>query len=107
VGLATKLCSQELLEKVQSTTKAIEIDVDNFQGKRDELPLFLLDPAFGERAELLLVNLERDRKVINQLARTARKQAFELYGADVLLSCRPGSNVLADMGDAAADESMS
>ena len=81
---ATQECSAELLEKIQATTRAIEADVDNLQGKRDQLPLFLVHPEFGREAEALLVSLKENKKRVNDLARPARRQAVKLYGPEIL-----------------------
>lgn len=76
--------SRALLDKIEATTRAIEGDVDNFQGKRNEIPLFKVDPAFGERAEAVLERLKKRRDEIDGLAAPAREQAQKMYGSDIL-----------------------
>ena len=92
---ATEQCSSDLLLKIQTATRTIEADVDNFQGKRDGLPLFKVDPDLGKEAEALLAHLQESKKRIDKLAEPARKQAADLYGLDLLSS----GNALTEVGD--------
>ncbi|KAK4947943.1 hypothetical protein LTR10_013451 [Elasticomyces elasticus] len=74
----------KLLEAVESTANGIQADVDTFQGRRDEIPLFKLDPGLGTEAEKLLEALQFRVYHIDELAAPARNQASKLYGEDVL-----------------------
>ncbi|KAI1613541.1 hypothetical protein EDD36DRAFT_473612 [Exophiala viscosa] len=81
---ATEREHNNLVAKVASTVKSIQTDVDLFQGKKDEIPLFKLDPKFGERAEELLQVVKQRRVEIDGLAEPARNRARQLYGDEIM-----------------------
>lgn len=96
-----------VLEKIESATKAIEATVDNFQGKRDEIPLFLVDPQFGCKVKGVLRKLGERKDLIDNLAAPARQQAAELYGEDVLhsmVTCETGARKESTKEDASCVE---
>ncbi|KAJ9606097.1 hypothetical protein H2200_009058 [Cladophialophora chaetospira] len=80
-----KLCSAILTKlptKLESEINAINAIIDDFQGKRDEIELFKIDPEFGIKAEEALVRAKESVKEVLSLVEPARVQAVALYGED-------------------------
>lgn len=78
----TEKVTETLLRKIEITAKAIDADVENVQGRRDEIPLFKMFPEYGQQVEALLQDIKQRRKAIDELAAPARKTAVELWGED-------------------------
>ena len=80
-----EMASMKALKKITSIAEAIEGDLVNFQGTRDEMPLFKLHPEFGAMAELVLEEVKQRSFQMRKLRAPARKRAVEWYGAEIML----------------------
>lgn len=82
----------EMKDAIGAASKAIEADIDIYQGKRDAIPLFKLYPNVGKEVEAVLEEVKAMRAEVDKLAEPARQRAKEMYGEEFLAPPRVGGS---------------